>query len=164
GTRVRKMHSSYRSTFRTIGDIPLAMVDRKKITPLRQDYHKRRNDKSVIINTAFEEKVAIVYYYPNMQPDIIYSLIDNDYKGIVIAGTGLGHVNKPLYPALKKAQEKNESPYKEVLTKRSERLMPGVPFRVPIYDIRYTIYVYYIHFTVASSLAVRRRRRACRTT
>ena len=26
GTRCRKMHSSYRSTFRTIGDIPLAMV------------------------------------------------------------------------------------------------------------------------------------------
>jgi glutamyl-tRNA(Gln) amidotransferase subunit D len=38
GTRVRKMHSSYRSTFRTIGDIPLAMVDRHKITPLRTDY------------------------------------------------------------------------------------------------------------------------------
>ena len=116
GTRVRKMHSSYRSTFRTIGDIPLAMVDRKKITPLRQDYHKRRNDKSVIINTAFEEKVAIVYYYPNMQPDIIYSLIDNDYKGIVIAGTGLGHVNKPLYPALKKAKEKNIAVYMTVQT------------------------------------------------
>jgi L-asparaginase/Glu-tRNA(Gln) amidotransferase subunit D len=28
GTRVRKMHSSYRSTFRTIGDVPLAMIDR----------------------------------------------------------------------------------------------------------------------------------------
>ena len=116
GTRVRKMHSSYRSTFRTIGDIPLAMVDRKKISPLRQDYHKRRNDKSVIINTAFEEKVAIVYYYPNMQPDIIYSLIDNDYKGIVIAGTGLGHVNKPLYPALKKAMDKNIVAYMTVQT------------------------------------------------
>ena len=32
GTRVRKMHSSYRSTFRTIGDIPVAMVSRKEIT------------------------------------------------------------------------------------------------------------------------------------
>ncbi len=28
GTRVRKMHSSYRSTFRTIGDIPIATVSR----------------------------------------------------------------------------------------------------------------------------------------
>jgi len=106
GTRVRKMHSSYRSTFRTIGDIPIAMVSREKITPLRQDYKKRRADKDVVINTAFEEKVSIVYYYPNMKPDILDSLIDNGYRGIVIAGTGLGHVNKPLYPAIRRAIEK----------------------------------------------------------
>ena len=74
GTRVRKMHSSYRSTFRTIGDIPIAMVSNEKITPLREDYKKRRDDKDVIINPVFEEKVSIVYYYPNMQPDIIDSL------------------------------------------------------------------------------------------
>lgn len=116
GTRVRKMHSSYRSTFRTIGDIPLAMVNRQKITPLRTDYHHRRNDKNVIINPVFEEKVAIVYYYPNMNADIVDSLIDNGYKGIIIAGTGLGHVNKPLYPALKRAQDNNIAVYMTVQT------------------------------------------------
>lgn len=116
GTRVRKMHSSYRSTFRTIGDIPVAMVSRQEISPLRQDYKRRRSDKNVIINTAFEEKVGIVYYYPNMKPDVIDSLIDNDYKGIVIAGTGLGHVNKPLYPALQRAKEKNIAVYMTVQT------------------------------------------------
>lgn len=116
GTRVRKMHSSYRSTFRTIGDIPIAMVSREKITPLRTDYRKRRADKNVTINTAFEEMVSIVYYYPNMKPDIIDSLTDNGYKGIVIAGTGLGHVNKPLYPALKRASEKGIAIYMTVQT------------------------------------------------
>jgi len=116
GTRVRKMHSSYRSTFRTIGDIPIAMVSRDKITPLRQDYKRRRNDKNVVINTAFEEKVSIVYYYPNMKPDIIDSLIDNGYRGIVIAGTGLGHVNKPLYPALKRARDRKIAVYMTVQT------------------------------------------------
>jgi len=116
GTRVRKMHSSYRSTFRTIGDIPLAMVNREDIIPLRSDYKKRRKDRDVIINTAFEEKVSIVYYYPNMQPDIIDSLLDNGYRGIVIAGTGLGHVNKPVYPALKRAQEKGVAVYMTVQT------------------------------------------------
>lgn len=105
GTRVRKMHSSYRSAFRTIGDIPLAMVTRDKITPLRDDYSKRRNDKDVRILPYFEEKIALLYYYPNMQPDMIDSLIEKGYKGIVIAGTGLGHVNKPLYPALERAQK-----------------------------------------------------------
>jgi glutamyl-tRNA(Gln) amidotransferase subunit D len=60
----------------------------------------------VKLDTAFDEKVSIVYYYPNMAPDIIDSLVDNGYHGIVIAGTGLGHVNRPLYPALKRAHEK----------------------------------------------------------
>lgn len=105
GTQVRKMHSSYRSTFRTIGDIPIASVTRKGVVPIREDYHPRRKDKDVTILPYFEEKVAMIYYYPNMQPDMIYSLIDNGYKGIIIAGTGLGHVNKPLYPAIKKCQE-----------------------------------------------------------
>ncbi|MRR13630.1 Glu-tRNA(Gln) amidotransferase subunit GatD, partial [bacterium] len=116
GTRVRKMHSSYRSTFRTIGDIPLAMVSRETITPLRQDYRRRRTDRDVVVNTAFEEMVSIVYYYPNMRPDIIDALVDNGYRGIIIAGTGLGHVNKPLYPALKRAQEKNIAVYMTVQT------------------------------------------------
>ncbi|MBT4333153.1 MAG: Glu-tRNA(Gln) amidotransferase subunit GatD, partial [Candidatus Cloacimonetes bacterium] len=105
GTRVRKMHSSYRSTFRTIGEVPIATVTRDKITPIKQNYNRRRNDRNVTILPYYEDKVAMLYYYPNMQPDMIYSLIDNGYKGIVIAGTGLGHVNKPLYPAIKKCQE-----------------------------------------------------------
>jgi glutamyl-tRNA(Gln) amidotransferase subunit D len=33
-------------------------------------------------------------------------LVEKGYKGIVIAGTGLGHVNQPVYPALKRAIEK----------------------------------------------------------
>ena len=116
GTRVRKMHSSYRSTFRTIGDIPIATVSREKITPLRNDYKRRRNDNNVKVNAVFDDRVAIVYYYPNMKPDMIDSLVDNGYKGIVIAGTGLGHVNKPLYPALKHAQEKGVAVYMTVQT------------------------------------------------
>jgi glutamyl-tRNA(Gln) amidotransferase subunit D len=116
GTRVRKMHSSYRSTFRTIGDIPIAMVSRDKITPLRQDYKRRRADRSVKIDTSFEERVSIVYYYPNMKPDIIDALIDNGYRGIVIAGTGLGHVNKPLYPALARCRDKGIAVYMTVQT------------------------------------------------
>jgi glutamyl-tRNA(Gln) amidotransferase subunit D len=103
GTRVRKMHSSYRSTFRTIGDTPIAMVTRNSVTPIRTDYNKRRSDKNVIVKPYFEEKVSMIYYYPNMLPDIVDSLVDNGYKGIVIVGTGLGHVNKPIYPALKRA-------------------------------------------------------------
>ncbi|MGB6340365.1 MAG: Glu-tRNA(Gln) amidotransferase GatDE subunit D, partial [Candidatus Aminicenantaceae bacterium] len=40
----------------------------------------------------------------------------NGYRGIVIAGTGLGHVNKPLYPAILRAVKKNVTIYMTVQT------------------------------------------------
>src|SRR6056297_549265 len=116
GTRVRKMHSSYRSTFRTLGDTPLATVKRGEIKHIKKDYNKRRKDRKVKILPYFEEKVTILYYYPNMQPDIIDALVDLGYKGIIIAGTGLGHVNKPVYPALKRAIDKGVHIYMTVQT------------------------------------------------
>jgi len=106
GTRVRKMHSSYRSTFRTLGDIPLAIVEENgTIKPLKDNYVQRRDDREALVQPAFEHKVTLLYYYPNMQPDVIDALVGCGYKGIVIAGTGLGHVNKLVYPALKRAAE-----------------------------------------------------------
>jgi glutamyl-tRNA(Gln) amidotransferase subunit D len=116
GTRVRKMHSSYRSTFRTLGDVPLATVTRQGVKTIKNNYNRRRQDRKATILPYFEEKVAMVYYYPNMQPDMIDSLIDNGYKGIVIAGTGLGHVNKPLYPALDRARKKGVAVFMTVQT------------------------------------------------
>jgi len=51
-----------------------------------------------------------------MQPDIIDSLVENGYKGIVIAGTGLGHVNKLIYPAIKRAAAAGVAIYMTVQT------------------------------------------------
>jgi glutamyl-tRNA(Gln) amidotransferase subunit D len=116
GTRVRKMHSSYRSTFRTIGDIPAATITRNGAVPLRENYKHRRKDRNVKILPFFEEKVTILYYYPNMNPDIIDALVDLGYKGIVWAGTGLGHVNKPLYPAIERAHKAGVHMYMSVQT------------------------------------------------
>ncbi|UCE58937.1 MAG: Glu-tRNA(Gln) amidotransferase subunit GatD [Phycisphaerales bacterium] len=116
GTRVRKMHSSYRSTFRTIGDVPLAMIDQEGITYLKSEYKHRREDRNVKINTAYNEKVTVLYYYPGMQPDVIDAVIEKGYRGIVIAGTGLGHVNKPCYPALGRAQNAKVHVYMTVQT------------------------------------------------
>ncbi len=105
GTRVRKMHSSYRSTFRTLGDIPLATVEKGRIEKLKDDCSPRRTDREVTLRAAFEERVTLMYYYPGMQPDVVDALVDSGYKGIVIAGTGLGHVNRKTYPALERARE-----------------------------------------------------------
>jgi glutamyl-tRNA(Gln) amidotransferase subunit D len=103
GTRVRKMHSSYRSTFRTVGDVPLAMVEDGQLTPLKDDWRRRRADRAVTIRAAYDERVTLLYYYPGMQPDVLDALVEKGYRGIVIAGTGLGHVNRKIYPALERA-------------------------------------------------------------
>ncbi len=116
GTRVRKMHSSYRSTFRTIGHTPLAMVTREKITLIHKHYHHRRKDKDVKILPYFSDKVTMLYYYPGMKSDVIDSLIDNGYKGIVFVGTGLGHVNRQLYPAIERAHKKGIHMYMTLQT------------------------------------------------
>ena len=105
GTRCRKMHSSYRSTFRTIGDIPLAVVSRDKFTYLSRDYLRRDRTRQVRIDPVYDDRVTILYYYPGMHPDLVDALVEKGYRGIVIAGTGLGHVNKPLYPAIRRAIE-----------------------------------------------------------
>jgi glutamyl-tRNA(Gln) amidotransferase subunit D len=116
GTRVRKMHSSYRSTFRTVGDIPLAMVERDRITPLKSDWIRRRTDRDVDLRAAYDPRVSLVYYYPDMQPDLIEALVDRGYRGIVIAGTGLGHVNRATYPALERARDAGVQVYMTLQT------------------------------------------------
>jgi glutamyl-tRNA(Gln) amidotransferase subunit D len=112
GTRCRKMHSSYRSTFRTVGATPLATVSRypnedgSHFKYISEDVQRRDPSRVPIITPVFEEKTTIQYYYPNFNPDIIDGLSSMGYRGLVIAGTGLGHVNKPLYPAIKRAVQK----------------------------------------------------------
>jgi glutamyl-tRNA(Gln) amidotransferase subunit D len=103
GTRCRKMHSSYRSTFRTVGDTPLGMVGSDGFTVLTADYRHRDPSRKIRIDTAHDDRITILYYYPGMKPDLVDALVEKGYRGIVIAGTGLGHVNSPLYPALKRA-------------------------------------------------------------
>jgi glutamyl-tRNA(Gln) amidotransferase subunit D len=92
GTKVRKMHTSRRDAFRSINDLPLARIwPNGKIEILNENYRKFE-DKKVDVDTAFEPKVAIVKFYPGCDPAIIDYYADNDYKGIVIEATGLGHV------------------------------------------------------------------------
>ncbi|HHS50823.1 MAG TPA: Glu-tRNA(Gln) amidotransferase subunit GatD [candidate division Zixibacteria bacterium] len=103
GTRCRKMHSSYRNTFRTLGDVPLCMVSRDKFDHITDDYVRRDKTRKVKLDAVYDDRVTILYYYPGMSPDLVDALVEKGYRGIVIAGTGLGHVNRALFPALERA-------------------------------------------------------------
>jgi glutamyl-tRNA(Gln) amidotransferase subunit D len=102
GTLVRKMHSSVRDTFRTIDDIPLGMVKDRKVKFFKENVRKR-SDSELQIKTQFENKIALLYSYPGMKSELIDFYIDKGYKGIVFAGTGLGHVSTSLYKSIERA-------------------------------------------------------------
>jgi len=103
--RVRKMHSARRDTFRTISDIPLGKIQERDISFFKKDYQRRGNREDFFLDTKIDERVSILYFYPGMDPDVMEALIDKSYHGFVIVGTGLGHVGKPMYSALERAQE-----------------------------------------------------------
>ncbi len=103
GTRVRKMHSSYRSTFRTIADTPLMMVWPDRFKYIHPEIMRRDPSRKVKIDTAYNRKCTILYYYPGMNPDLIKATVDAGYEGVIIAGTGLGHVNHPIHKEIGKA-------------------------------------------------------------
>lgn len=106
GAKVRKMHTSRRDAFRSVGDEPLAVVFTDgKIEIVDGSYQKR--SKSSPSLREIDPKVALVYVYPEMDPGIIDYHVKQKVHGIVIAATALGHVplNNPksLEPALKRA-------------------------------------------------------------
>lgn len=113
GTKVRKMHSSRRDTFRPINELPIGKVwPDGKIEILNKNYRRRGGaNEKVIADTKFEERVALVKAYPGARPDVIDFLVSKKYRGIVIEATGLGHVptDESRYnwlPAIKRAIEK----------------------------------------------------------
>ncbi len=104
GTLVRKMHSSVRHAFRTMDDIPLGMVKNRNITWFKK-IHEKSPGLKVKASPNFERKTALMYSYPGMEAEQIDYYIDKGYKGIVLAGTGLGHVGTHLYGSIKRAIE-----------------------------------------------------------
>jgi len=55
------------------------------------------------LKPMFEEKVALLKFHPGMNPDAVEWCTDNGYRGIVLEGTGLGHVSSYCFSAIKKA-------------------------------------------------------------
>jgi glutamyl-tRNA(Gln) amidotransferase subunit D len=91
GTKVRKLHSSRRDAFKPINTEPIAKIWRDRIDILG-DFNKRDNNRKVKLDTGFNDKVALLKFYPGQDPDILEYYRKKGYKGIVIEMVGLGHV------------------------------------------------------------------------
>jgi glutamyl-tRNA(Gln) amidotransferase subunit D len=107
GTKVRKMHTSRRDTFRSINTKPIAKVQQGKVEMLVQDYVHRDSKKELHVQAKFDGKVGLVKTYPGITADLVDALVDKGYHGIVMEGTGLGHIPEKLYEAVKRANEED---------------------------------------------------------
>jgi glutamyl-tRNA(Gln) amidotransferase subunit D len=107
GTKVRKCHTSRRDTFKSVNASPLARIEDGKIRMLTKSYRKRDVSRKLKLNPNFEEKVALVKAYPDINPEVIDWYVANGYRGIILEGTGLGHVGDYLFSAIRKAVEKD---------------------------------------------------------
>lgn len=91
GNKCRKLHSSRRDAFKPVNCKPFAKVwPEGKVELLRHDYRKRNKDK-VVVDGVFDSKVGLFKIYPGCDPAII-SYYQKNCKGLVIEGTGFGHV------------------------------------------------------------------------
>jgi glutamyl-tRNA(Gln) amidotransferase subunit D len=107
GTKVRKCHTSRRDAFKSINATPIARIQNQKVTMLTEDYNKRDPSKKLVLKPEFDEKVVLLKFYPGLNPAIIDWYTEHEYKGIVLEGTGLGHVSAYSFDAIKKAVKRN---------------------------------------------------------
>ncbi len=105
GVRVRKCHTSRRDAFKSVNAKPIARIEDQKVTMVAEEYCKRDPSRILVLKPEFEEKVALMKFYPGMDPAIIDLCTEKGYRGIILEGTGLGHISKRCHSAVKRAVE-----------------------------------------------------------
>jgi glutamyl-tRNA(Gln) amidotransferase subunit D len=100
GTRVRKMHTSRRDAFKSINAAPLALLDEQGTIKFTKKSRGITSEKAVV-RADMEKATILLQFYPGMDP-ALYEDIMMKSRGIVISGSGLGHVNENMIPLIKK--------------------------------------------------------------
>ncbi len=103
GTKARKCHTSRRDAFKSVNEDPVARIVGDKITIINGNLRKRDPSKKVNLKPVFSEKVSLLKYYPGFESHFIEWLVARDFHGLILEGTGLGHINKNCFNALKNA-------------------------------------------------------------
>lgn len=105
GTRVRKMHTSRRDAFQSMNQSPIGRVDylTRKIETFQQ--YRHRDEVELEVTDKLESRCALVKYTPGSSPGILNYYIDKGYRGIVLEGTGLGHVASDWIDCIRRATQ-----------------------------------------------------------
>ena len=100
GTKVRKMHSSRRDAFKSINIEPIARVEGPEMTFLTE--YTKRSKGPVELKDKIDGNASMLHFYPGFEAEH-FDLIAEKVKGIVVAGTGLGHVSEEIVGSIKRA-------------------------------------------------------------
>jgi glutamyl-tRNA(Gln) amidotransferase subunit D len=103
GTKVRKCHTSRRDTFKPVNATPIARIKNQEITMLAGDYKKRDPAKKLVLKPEFSDKAALVKFHPGLNPEVINWYVERGYRGILLEGSGLGHVSKYCFDPIQNA-------------------------------------------------------------
>jgi glutamyl-tRNA(Gln) amidotransferase subunit D len=103
GVKARKCHTSRRDTFKSINGFPIVRVLNQEVIMQKGDYNSRDRSKQLILKPDFCEKVALVKFYPGIDPSVIDFYVNQGFRGILLEGSGLGHVSRVCFDAIKNA-------------------------------------------------------------
>lgn len=108
GTKVRKMHTSARDAFQSINDVPIGTVqyvanDVESTSVEFSAAYSKRGERELELRDKLETKCTLIKSYPGADPAILEFFVEQGYKGIVLEGTGLGHVSAEWIPGVTKA-------------------------------------------------------------
>jgi glutamyl-tRNA(Gln) amidotransferase subunit D len=92
GTRVRKDHTSARDAFESIGVDPVGYWTRNGVELGKGA--PPRGTGTFTSRPRFSYKVALLKFYPSLPTPLLESVLGNGLKGLVIEGSGLGHINR----------------------------------------------------------------------
>lgn len=124
GINVKKMHSSRRDAFKQINYSPFANIDLEgNISILRNDL-QTKNSQDKLSYTKYDDTLKIGFFkaHPNLFHKEIEGL--NIYDGVVIEGTGLGHLAVSEFDVHTKENPNNLKAIKNLI--KTTKLVIGV--------------------------------------
>ena len=105
-TKTRKMHTSRRDAFKAINDEPIAFVDSYKNIVEHKKKIEAKKQKLEVKYFKEDIKVGILKSHTNLYPENFEHF--KDYKGLILEGTGLGHMQTKGFDSISKINEENK--------------------------------------------------------
>ncbi|MBC5792488.1 MAG: Glu-tRNA(Gln) amidotransferase subunit GatD [Nanohaloarchaea archaeon] len=108
--KIRKMHTSKRDAFEPINSEPLGIVNYEE-DEIQKNFETKRSEYNPQFDLTTD--VGLLKVRPGMKPEELEFMIEQDYGGVIIEGTGLGHMPVDSF-------DEKTSHHKKILNKLEE--------------------------------------------